>query len=635
MKKIIEKIKELFAKVKSLFSKSKEKEKDVIASVNAGGDAVSSDTFVKTNLSEGDMEATKAAQEEIAKNKIKKKKIIMRIIKIIVLLILFIIIFNFVRNKMEKKEEMDETMKNVSSVKTMNISSEISGSGTLAPKDSYTITSLVEGNVTNVFFEMGDKVIKDQLLLTIDSSTAYRNIENASTSIAQARDNYKQAKYEYEKVEKDYAGRSYRAPFTGSLRTFTVKAGDKLKNNQEIGTIVDDSVMTVKVPFGVAEASSIHIGDIATLELQETGEFLTGTVKSIAEEKQSINSGSLVKYVTIRCKNPGGLTTDNTAIAYIGNSASVEDAAFELETNEKLVFNDGSDVEVEKLLVSEGAYVKEGTPLFLITEDTINNIITNKKRSYLQAKESLTKAENSYDDYIDAYDEYFITSPIDGTVITKDVKVGDKIQRNNSNVKTLCTVYDLSELSFKMDVDELDITKIKNGQKVNIQADAFNNKTFNGEITNISLVAANSNGVTNYPVTVTITDIGELLPGMNVDAYVILSHADNVLAIPADALQRGDVVYVLNSSPTIKEKNYSTEGITDRVKARVPEGFTAVKVEPGISNDNFIEIKSGLKEGDQVYVNESSANDMFSFRGMGGPGGPGGMGGRSVGGNRR
>ena len=60
------------------------------------------------------------------------------------------------------------------------------------------------------------------------------------------------------------------------------------------------------------------------------------------------------------------------------------------------------------------------------------------------------------------------------------------------------------------------------------------------------------------------------------------------------------------------------------MKNRVPDGFVAVNVETGISNENFIEIKSGLQEGDQVYVSESTSNNQNMFGGMGGMGGMGG-----------
>ena len=626
-----------FSKLKNLFKKQTDSEIDKISSsIEVDEKSVSSDTFVKSELSSEDIKATNAARDEIENQKRKKKQLIKKIIIIIVIIIFVVFAIRLVLNIKKKQSETAEIMKKVSTVKTMNISSEISGSGTLKPKDSYTITSLVEGNVTNVYFELGDKVIKDQLLLTIDSQTAYRTIVNASSSIAQAKDTYNQAKYEYEKLSSDYSGRSFKSPYDGALRTFNVKKGDKLNNNFEIGTIVNDSLMIIKVPFASIDANLIHAGQIATLELQETGELLQGHVKSIAEESQAESSGALVKYVTITCNNPGGLTTNNTAIAYIGNAKSIEDASFELDTNEKIVYEDGSGIEVEKLLVSEGAIVKKGTPLFTITDETFNNVLTTKKRAFLQAEEALTKAENSYDNAIDAFDEYYITAPIAGTVITKDAKVGDKIQKSSNSAKTLATIYDLSELNFDMDIDELDINNIKVGQEVNVQADAFKNKVFKGKITNVSLVAANSNGVTNYPVTVTLTDIGDLIPGMNVDAYVVLAKVDNALAIPADALQRGNVVYVINSSKTIKEGNYNSDGISDRVKNRVPDGFIAVNVETGISNENFIEIKSGLQEGDEVYVTSSSGNNNQFFGGMGGMGGMGGppMGGGS-GGNRR
>ena len=615
--------------LKDFFDKKKKSEIDEAASVDAGEGAVSSDTFVKTSLSSEDIEATQAAHDEIRNQKLKKQRMIKKIIIVILIIVAVIIIIRVVMNVRKKQAEKAEVMKNVSQVRIMNISSEISGSGTLKPKDSYTITSLVEGNVTNVYFNLGDKVIKDQLLLTIDSSTAYREIINASSSVVQAKDTYKQAKYEYDKLMSDYEGRTYKAPHDGALRTFVIKVGDKLSNNAKIGTIVNDALMTVKLPFSNNDAKSISVGQTALLELQETGEYLFGTVKSIAEEAQVQSSGALVRYVTIVCENPGGLTTNNTAIAVVGDVASIEDASFELETDEELTFTDGNGVEVEKLLVSEGAIVKKGDPLFLITEDTFNNILSSKKKTYLSAEEALTKAENNYDDSIDKYDEYYITAPIDGTVITKDAKVGDKIQKSTNSAKTLATLYDLSELTFDMDIDELDISNIKEGQSVNVQADAFKNKVFNGVITNVSLVAANSNGVTNYPVTVTINDIGDLLPGMNVDAYVILANVENAVAIPADALQRGNVVYVLNTSPTIKSGNYNAEGISDRVKSRVPDGFTAINVETGISNANYIEIKSGLQEGDEVYVSESSSTNTMNFGGMGGMGGPpmGGMGG--------
>ena len=150
-----------------------------------------------------------------------------------------------------------------------------------------------------------------------------------------------------------------------------------------------------------------------------------------------------------------------------------------------------------------------------------------------------------------------------------------------------------------------------------VTADAFEGETFTGTVTNVSLEGSYSNGVTNYPVTVTLDDAGDLLPGMNVDGTIILEQADNVLAIPVDALMRGNKVYVKDDGTATEEE-----------KRGVPDGFRAVEVETGITSDSWVEIISGLSEGDQVYVDQSSKNSESTFMmmtpNMGGPGGGGG-----------
>ena len=142
-------------------------------------------------------------------------------------------------------------------------------------------------------------------------------------------------------------------------------------------------------------------------------------------------------------------------------------------------------------------------------------------------------------------------------------------------------------------------------------------------MTNINLASSYSNGVTNSPVTVTLDDTGDLLPGMNVDGDIILDQADNALVIPVDALMRGNRVYVKDESVTESD-------------GPVPAGFRAVEVETGLMNDDYVEIVSGLSEGDEVYVSESSVSGGFNMMpGMGGPGDMGGPGGDQGGGSGR
>ena len=239
---------------------------------------VSSDAFKKENLSESDLLATKAAEEAIKQKKAKKTKIIRTIITIFAVLILIIVIFRIVSSVRTNSEKKQEVMKQVQTVKVMNISSELSGSGTLKPKDSYTITSLVEGEVKNVYFELGDRVRKGQLLLEIDSSSAKREIGNASSSVIQARDAYNNAKYEYEKLVRDYENRTFKAPYSGYLRTLSIKAGDTISNGTSIGTIVNATAskktveqsleLSRKYPF-IYTTIGVHPSDCAEMDEEE------------------------------------------------------------------------------------------------------------------------------------------------------------------------------------------------------------------------------------------------------------------------------------------------------------------------------------------------------------------------------
>lgn len=155
--------------------------------------------------------------------------------------------------------------------------------------------------------------------------------------------------------------------------------------------------------------------------------------------------------------------------------------------------------------------------------------------------------------------------------------------------------------------------------------------TYHGRVTNVSINGTTENGVTTYPVTVEILDFDDqLLPGMNIDAEIITSQVDNVLAVPVSAVNRGNIVYVKG------EKNDENDS--------APEGFKSVKVETGVYNDELIEITSGLSDGDIVYVPSqvSTSSSMPMGMGMdmsGGPGGgmegmgaPSGMGGNARGG---
>lgn len=491
------------------------------------------------------------------------------------------------------------------------ITSELSSSGVISPKDTYSLTSLVEGEVISADFEEGDQVTEGQILYQIDVSSMESELKSASTSLERAKKKYEKAQEDYNEAVSDYSGNTYKATRTGYIRELNIQAGDQVGQNTDIASIYNDQIMKIRVPFLAQEAAAIGAGNQAVLTLTDTEEQINGVVTAVSNMDEVLDGGRIVRYVTIEAANPGGLTSSHSAVAEINGMVCTAEGSFEAATDLVMKADLPFSVEVEAMLVHEGDYVTEGTPIFRIASKDAEDLLDTYQDAMAQAEESLESAQSKVDSTKESYDNYTITAPISGQVITKSVKEGDTISRNSgSSDTTLAVIYDLSQLTFEMSVDELDVRSVQVGQKVSVTADALEGQTFAGTVTNVSLESVQSNGVTNYPVTVTLDETGDLLPGMNVDGVILLDQTEDALMIPIDSLMRGNRVYVKDD--TVKEAAGS-----------VPAGFRAVEVETGLTNDDYVEIVSGLSEGEEVYVNESSkSTDAFM---MGVPGG--GMGG--------
>ena len=490
-------------------------------------------------------------------------------------------------------------MGDVVDVVRKDINSEVSSTGVIEAKDTYNITALVTGEVVEANFEVGDKVEKDQVLYKIDVSSAKSELDNASNSLNRANKSLEDVNKDYGSITSKYSGRTYKSNRSGYIKDVNILPGDKVSTGTKLGTVYNDTTMKLNIPFLNTEAQQIQVGSPATITISDTYEELSATVAGVSNRDEVLDGGRLVRYVNLQVQNPGGLTTTTSAFAKVGDFTSAGEEKFAPLTDTELTADVPATVDIERVLVNPGDYVKEGTPIFTITAESYEKMLRTYEDNVDNAKERVENAQLKLESANESIDKYTISSPIEGQVITKNYKVGDKIGSNsgkeNSNT-TLASIYDMGEYTFKMSVDEVDISKIKVGQEVRVESEAFKDKTYTGKVSNISLEATSNNGVSTYPVTVKLDEKGELLPGMNVQAYILLGTSKNTLCIPSGALMRGNQVYVQDESVT------TTDGI-------VPVGFRAVDVTTGLANANYVEILSGLSEGDKVYV-ESTSSDM-------------------------
>jgi len=462
-------------------------------------------------------------------------------------------IYAFAQNK--QKEAMAQATSDVqTAVATrMDISSELTASSSLSPKNTYEVTSLVEGEVLEALFEEGDVVEKDQVLYRIDASSMDSELSSAETSLVRAQEKEQSAKDDYNEAVGSLSGNTYKATATGYIKELYISEGDRVNNGTKIAEIYDDSTMKLTVPFLSPEAALITVGSPAIVTLEDTGEQLPGTVTNVSSLEEVLSGGRLVKAVTVEVTNPGGLTTLTQATVSVGDFVCGEEGTFVPKTEKTMTadLSGNGSLEVGSLLISEGSHITKGTAIFKATSESASDYIKNFKDSLETASDNVKNAESKLTNTKDNIDNYVITAPISGTVITKNAKVGDNISKSGG-ATTLCVIYDLSAMTLEMSVDELDVRSVKVGQEVSITADAIEGEMFSGTVTNVSLQSSYSSGVTNYPVTITMTETGELLPGMNVDAEIILDKSEDALCIPVGALMRGNRVYVKEDSATAK-----------------------------------------------------------------------------------
>ena len=460
-----------------------------------------------------------------------------------------------------------------------DVSNSLSGTGTLNPANTYTVKSLVDGKILTSNIEEGDKVGEGDVLYTIDSSDASTNLEKASIALQQAQRSYDKT------VDRQFV----HAEVDGTVSSLKVAKGDEVSSGQEVAVIRDSSKMMLSLQFPAADAANFSVGQSADVVLDGTFESLKGTITAVTGTDELSTGNLLVRTVTIRVNNAGGLTTAQAATANVNGVSSIASATFAYQAERTLTAPAAGTV--SSINVQEGDDVTKGDILIELSGDDLTESIQS-------ASETLRSAEISMQNQQDTMSNYIITSPISGTIIEKDAQQGEALTSGS----TLCVIYDLNYLEMVINVDELQISSLAVAQKVQLTADAVTDKTYVGTVTRVSMKGSSSGGTTTYPITIRIDETDGLRPGMNANAEIVVAEASNALVVPNAAVIRGGYVLVTKKSPS------AANAVEDM---DAPEGYVYVKVETGVSDDSYTQIKSGLQEDDTVAYDTSSVSDDY------------------------
>lgn len=416
------------------------------------------------------------------------------------------------------------------------------------------------------------------------------------------------------------------APIRGRVTDLTISEGDELEG--AIAKIVDDSKL--KIPFKATEIEypNLKVGDtvlIMFLRGVDTGYgsednpvlqyypavdgYCKGTITSLSSNPVPDSDGtSYVHNGMIVADNPGLIQPDMKAMLYRQKDGTpVEgfryDTTVKSYENEKTVVYTSSleNIVATEILVSDNDFVEKGQILIKIAGNDVEKSIQTKideiRGEYSKIDDKNKEIEDinkKIDKVSELTTKLMVTAPSDGMVSYLNYNVGDTIQASETSDRwdiQLMDMYNTDEMYIYTTVSDLDVLYISQDAPVDITVDALPGEKFEGNVMGMDQYT-DRDGKTVYNVQIKVEGREGLRPGMNTNCFVNSGESDNTLLVPIEA------VFEEDGKQKVEILNEAGEAET-------------VEIETGLMNDKYVEVKSGLEEG-QLVVTGSTKDLMPS-----------------------
>ena len=534
--------------------------------------------------------------------KLSRKKVL--IAAAILLVAASVIGFNYYKSKNSKNPAVQQA---TAIARMGDLSVVITGSGPISSSEKFTLTSNVNGTLTKIYFQDGDKVEAGDLIFEIDDKDTQLQIKQIKNSIAQA-------ELTRSSNLSDFEAGTVTSPIDGEIHDMQVKEGDNISNNGTLFIITDKSKLKLLVPFINTYRNRLSVGQKVTLNAFDTERDelhrMEGTISGISTPGYTTSSGAESYNVGIIIENNGTLKEGMIANASldIDGTEVISSGSNTLSYLKNMTVRAPSGGTVSKLYAENGQNVKKGDILAELENKDLELAIKTNDLKLEDLNIQLQTAEEKLLDHK-------IYAPFSGTLTLNDIEQGNSIKQGD--ILGSIANYDIME--FSINVDELDIAKIKEGQNVRVTIDALpdtTDKPLKGIVSKIAVEGTSSNGVSIYPVTIKIEKNEALKGSMSANGEIIVNEKKDVLYVPIDAVVKmngKDYVRVApgagGASKAARNRNSDTNGVEvkEDTKQNTELQIELREVITGISNAEYIEIVSGLKERETVIVTSRSS----------------------------
>lgn len=538
------------------------------------------------------------------KNPKKVKHLIIGGAAAIVLVVGGVVLYRFLTKQNDTNSEIQSQPVEIGSIQ-----STVSGSGTATAKESAAITLTAGGTVREVYVTAGDTVTAGQPLYTIFSQDAQNLVDTA-------KENLNKLNKDMADLQDEAANLTVRAPFAGKLQDVQAFESDQdVSKGATVATLVNDKKLKLSLYFSYAYENEIKAGQSVAVSIPAVMRTFTGSVEKINKVSYVSPEGAVHFEAVIVFDNPGTLTAGMDASAVLTTKDGTQIYPYQ---NGKTEFYETRTITAKASGPVSGkgnllnyANVSAGEALLYLGSSTIDSDIRAKQEEISNAQDKLAEAQKGLDNFN-------AVSPIDGTVTSCTLVEGEDVKSGD----TVITISNTSVMVVEITVDDRNISFVQPGMSVNLTD--WNNNTYMGTVTSINMAGATSqNGMTNYPVTLTVDNYGgSLISGMWLDYSFVASQSDDCMMVPMQSVKyvsdaNGDTYSVVFIQADSKPDNTVELDIPETQPGEMPsypteaDGFYPVPVETGLSDTYNIEITSGLNGDETVFVQYYNANQMY------------------------
>lgn len=503
----------------------------------------------------------------------RRRKVVRTVIIVIAVIaaILVLLVLNL-RRSVEQKFAAAEKEVLTYQVAPGTIQTLVTGTGVLEQVDQEEIKVPAGVEIDEVFPEAGDLVTEGELLAKVDMASVMSALSDTQSQLKTLDRSINSAK-------DDTASTTLTAGVSGRVKKIYAEIGDDVSScmaeHGALALLSLDGYLAVDI-----EAEGPARGDAVTVTRAD-GSVVSGLV-------EQARKGQL----TVLVSDDGPLYDEEVTVA---DSSGTVLGKGNLYIHSPLAVT-GYAGTVSGITARENAKVQSSSGIVTLKD-------TKTSANYDALLRQREELEETFLELLTIYRDGALLSKMDGLVSSVEY---DEDTFTSTVENQILTLYPQKQMSVTISVDETDILSLKEGQEAEIEVSSVSEDKFSGTVTEISKVADTSSGVTQYSAELTLDREEGMLAGMTANVSVHIQGTENALIIPVDALHQNSAAYYVYTA-------YNSEA--HRYEGRV-------EVTIGMQNDDFVEITSGLNEGDTVYYTESQSltiMDMFAMaQGMNG-----------------